>query len=713
MLYAHSGNDAGAWHALADHLSAVADLAAGFASWFGQAEVARWLGWWHDVGKASPAFQAYLRDPRPARRTDHSSAGMVQVAAVCLPLAMVPACHHGGLVDGKAFYDRLKLARRDPALKAALSQAVRDLCGGRDATDLTAVTALLSANDPSQSFRAAMLIRMLHSAVVDADCLDTERHFSPDQAGLRGGSPSMAELWDHLSADQQRLSAGAAPTLVNQCRAEVYDACLATAELPPGFFRLTVPTGGGKTRSAMAFALRHALRHGLRRVIVALPYTSIIEQTCDVYRGIYGREAVLEHHSAVTEQPEISEDDERRARLAADNWDVPLVVTTNVQLFESLFAAQNSRLRKLHNIAGAVLILDEVQTLPLGLLRPTLSVLRLLVEDYGCTVVLSSATQPASGQRDDLADGIADAREIVVDHARHFRQLARVSYEFPASTDSTLSWAQVAETACAEPQALVILNTIADAGAVFDLMPPDGRYHLSARMCGAHRRAVLAEVRRRLAAGEPCRLISTQVVEAGVDLDFPLVMRALAGLDRLAQAAGRCNREGRRETGRVVVFRPAEGGSPRGSYQTATDTASEMLAEGPLDLHDPDLFERYFRRPMSRNELDSKEIVDRVSQWRYRQASDEYRFIDELSCSAIVSYRPDQPRIDDLVAQLRHSATACGGLWRAVQPYLVSMRPQLLTSAEQLAEGLWLWRGRYDDERGVVLDGWQPGALVV
>lgn len=718
-MFAHSANASGRWQLLEDHLRQVGDFAAEFASAFGGADVARWLGWWHDVGKASEAFQRYLRDPSAAHGPDHSSAGAVHVAADCPPLAMVPAGHHVGLVDASELVGRLRAKRDDATVTAALELATRLLGSGCPAPDLTVVSRLLRSPEPEAKTRAALLVRMLHSAVVDADCLDTERHFAPDQSSLRGATDGLRALWDRLEADQARLSAGAPAALVNRCRREVYAACLAAAERAPGFFRLTVPTGGGKTRSSTAFALRHALAHGQRRVIVALPYTSIIEQTCDVYRGIFGDEAVLEHHSAVAAPTEDTDLAERRDRLAADNWDAPLIVTTNVQLFESLFAARNSRLRKLHNIACSVIILDEVQTLPIELLAPTLTALRLLVEDYGCTAVLSSATQPAFEQREGLPTGIVNAHEIVADHARHFRELARVAYEVPADAAETLSWDEVADAACSEPQALVVLNTIADALDVFDRMPSEGRFHLSASMCGAHRRAVLAEVRRRLAAGEPCRLVSTQVVEAGVDLDFPLVMRALAGLDRIAQAAGRCNREGRGGVGRVVVFRPSAGHLPPGTYRTAADTTETMLADGPLDLHDPVAFERFFRLLHSRKDLDEPGVGALISGWKFRSAAEKYRFIKEETHPVVVIYLPEAERVRELLYRVRTQRSVTRGMWRRLQPYVVSMRAEAVATAAgageavSLTDELFLWQGGYDGERGVVRANWAPCDLVV
>ncbi len=325
----------------------------------------------------------------------------------------------------------------------------------------------------------------------------------------------------------------------------------------------------------------HAIHHYLDQVIVAIPYTSIIEQTADVYRGIFGEEdgLVLEHHSAVVvDDQENSPVTAQQAwpRLASQNWDAPVVVTTTVQLFESLFANRPGRCRKLHNLARSVIVLDEVQTLPPDLLEPILDVLRQLVAHYGTTVVLSTATQPALDESPYL-HGLPNVQEIIPTPERYFQKMQRVHYEVPAASQRW-TWLEVAERLRSERQALAIVNTKGDAMALLDALGNQAALHLSTLMCGAHRRATLEEVRRRLKEGDPCLLVSTQVVEAGVDLDFPVVLRAVGPLDRIVQAAGRCNREGRLEAGQVIVFNPTEGGVPRGAYRAGYDLADACCA---------------------------------------------------------------------------------------------------------------------------------------
>jgi CRISPR-associated endonuclease/helicase Cas3 len=408
---------------------------------------------------------------------------------------------------------RIAEKRGDHSVRTALEIASRNLRHLRPDSPLQDKTPSFVLDGAAENHE--LFVRVLFSALVDADYLDTERHFAPERSVAREWKVDMEALWTRFLADQARLT-GVDPSPVNQIRHEIYEQCVRAAVQPPGVYSLTVPTGGGKTRSAMAFALLHAIRHAFDRIIVAIPYTSIIEQTADVYRGIFGDAPVLEHHSGI--DPERADDGARPdwARLASENWDAPIVVTTTVQVFESLFSDRPSRCRRLHNIARSVIILDEVQTLPPNLLAPILDVLKDLVAHYHVTVVLCTATQPALTESPFTPQlrGFQRVQEITADAARYFAQLRRVRYERPGEL---WSWSQVAAVMRQEPQALAVVNTKRDALALLDVLGDSGGLHLSTLLCGAHRRDVLRDVRGRLARGEPCRLVSTQVIEAGVD----------------------------------------------------------------------------------------------------------------------------------------------------------------------------------------------------
>ena len=437
---------------------------------------------------------------------------------------------------------------------------------------------------------------MLFSCLVDADFLDTER-FS---TGLERYPAKLDALLllERLQAHRSKFDSSGE---LNQLRNRVFEDCLAKAAEPAGFFSLTVPTGGGKTLSSMAFALEHARRHGMRRVIVVIPYLSIIEQNAAQYRKVFDPQnegIVIEHHSAVA-----AKDDEEQVRspeaLAAENWDAPVTVTTSVQFIESLFANRTSKCRKLHNIANSVVLLDEVQTLPSHLLNPLLHVLRDLKEHYGASFVFSTATQPAFSRSTSLSHGFDanEVREITSQPDELFQKLDRVVYDV-RTTES--DWSELAAEWASEPQALGVVNTRKHAAEWWERLrgqKSEGVLHLSSAMCAEHRAKVLAEAQRRLKNDRPCWLVATQVIEAGVDIDFPLVYRALGPLDSIVQAAGRCNREGGLpDRGRVVVFRPADAKLPGGVYRVATDIAARMLERLSTDdlSGEPDLFRGYF-----------------------------------------------------------------------------------------------------------------------
>jgi CRISPR-associated endonuclease/helicase Cas3 len=552
---------------------------------------------------------------------------------------------------------------------------------------------------------AEFFVRMLFSALVDADYLDTERHFQVDRSGLRERDGTLAELWEQFQHYHRTLHRR--DDEVSRVREEVYAACVEAAELPPGLFRLSVPTGGGKTLSVMAFALRHAMMHGLRRIIMAVPYTTITEQTAAIYREAFGASgAVLEHHSALEHRDIDGQTrDSLWGRLAAENWDAPIIVTTTVQLFESLMARSTSKCRRIHRIAGSVVVLDEVQALPPHLLAPIMDALRQLTANYGVSVVLCTATQPSLDEAPGFR-GLPGIREIAPDPPRLFRALQRVDYELP-ERGVPWTWTRAAQEMRTEEQALAITNTIRDALGLLDALNDPGAFHLSTLLCGAHRRKVLSEVRARLKRGEPCRLVSTQVVEAGVDLDFPLVLRAVGPLDRIVQAAGRCNREGLLAAGRVVLFRPAEGGLPTDSYRTATDLTALLLQDSDVDLHDPQTYARFFRRLYADLDLDEESIQELRGSFRYEEVDRRFRMIRDDTTSVVVGY--DQEAIR-LLERARSAQQLSRGLLRALQPYLVSLRSQQLANyerrglVEEVREGLKRWVGKYDDQRGLVAE---------
>lgn len=717
-LRAHTRAKDGKEDPLIDHLLDVAVMAKSFSEEFNSGQLAYWLGLLHDLGKINPGFQSYLRameEDRKHPKVPHAIWGASFIYYFLWgkkqndawkEFALPIYGHHAGLeAHGLASQNFSQFLKENPSTLKYMGSAWKDLQNR------------FIPEPPSfkikKETRQEMHIRMVFSSLVDADYLATEKHFDAGKSKVRGKWPQLSELWEPFRENQNELlrKACANPTAVNHVRREVYEACLEAAKMEPGIFRLTVPTGGGKTRSALAFALRHVIQNkdkGLRRIIVALPYTSIIDQTASEYREILEKEfeCVLEHHSQIEVPDEKEEQDPKylRYRLATENWDAPVIVTTTVQLFESLFSNKPGRTRKLHNIAKSVLILDEVQTIPPQLLKPTVDALRDLVDHYGVTLVLSTATQPALDNTLYLKPfQNIEVKEIVPDYPQHFAALQRVNYEF---RPDPLDWSELAEEINNLSQVMVVLNTRKDALVLIGAMGETPHiYHLSTLLCGRHRKDKLKEIRSRLDDDKPVRLISTQVVEAGVDLDFPVVYRALGPLDRVVQAAGRCNREGKSDKGQFVIFEPSEGRMPRGAYFAGFQKAKVMLDENDIKtLNEPQIFTEYFKRLYGDLDLDESKIQVHREALDYPKVARLYRLISDITLPVVV-------RHGDYEKQLKNwKIHPSRKTWRQLQPFIVNLfeyeaGPFIHDGImEDLGNGLYLWNGKYDEKTGAVAE---------
>ncbi|HIJ74918.1 MAG TPA: CRISPR-associated helicase Cas3' [Candidatus Hydrogenedentes bacterium] len=730
MLHSHSPNAQGQWRPLDAHLQNTAQDARTFGAAFNAGELAYCSGLWHDLGKLTPEFQAYLRDcaegvPTPRRqRGGHSSTGAVWALEHGGDfLAFVLAGHHAGLRDSVDLWNYLQKSKNDPEIKETLGRAVELELADSPANDLrTLLPSWLSQGTKHERKRKTELfVRMLFSALVDADRLDAESHTNPDAAALRHTPvPSIPELLNAFIENQDELIRSAENTAINQARREMYETCLKQAGAAPGIFRLAMPTGAGKTRAAIGFALKHAASHGLRRVIVAVPYTTITDQTAAEYRKIFGPEAVLEHHSAVR-HPEHDRSEEKvtQRELVAQNWDAPMIVTTTVQLFDSLFSNQPTKCRKLHNIAKSVIVLDEAQTLPLPLLEPILDVLQDLVDHYGVSVVLSTATQPALDESSRFLKGLRQVRDIIRQPRRYFDVLKRVRYEIP---DQPWSWERVAAEMNQLEQCLTVVNTKKDAAALYKALGDPDALHLSTLMCPAHRQEVLAMIKEHTRSGNqaPCRVVSTQLVEAGVDIDFPAVFRALGPLDSIVQAAGRCNREGLlKRPGRVVVFQPADGGLPLGAYRSATAEAEKILAKPNLDLDAPELFREYFSSLYQAADVRGKRIQELREAFKFETLAKEFHIIDDTTESVFVNYKDSHELLEQARAKVRATGYFSKKDWQRLQPFMVNLYRNKLNGYRQqgLAEpcddlGFDLWKGGYDDAIGLTAETLDPIDLI-
>jgi CRISPR-associated endonuclease/helicase Cas3 len=762
-------------HDLDEHLRAVGHLAASFAPG-PAAGVARLAGLWHDLGKRRPGFQSYIRQAgivdahieRVAEKSKtHSAAGALwalqhleqtqgqQGKVLARILQYVIAGHHAGLDNWEAG-DGMGLAAR--LMSDEAQRELSEALAGRGVDEILSASPLqidlagLGITDEHAKrtpARFALWVRMVFSALVDADFLDTEAYMDGQKAAVRGATFDLHSMRDAL--DKYLAAFGEPQTAVNRIRADVLAQCRLKSHYQPGVFSLTVPTGGGKTLSSLAFALNHAVTNNKRRIVYAIPYTSIIEQTADVFREVFrdwGDDAVVEHHSNAESS---AEEETTQSRLACENWDAPLIVTTNVQLFESLFSRKTSRCRKLHSLMNSVIVLDEAQLLPVEFLQPVVDVLRYLVQDFGVTVLLCTATQPTLNtppgfdpQRG-LKRGLGASIEIIDDIPALYRVLERVRVLLPPSLEHPRTWPELADEISAHAAALTIVSRRADAAALFRLIKgrtPDARcWHLSALMCAQHRSDTIAEIkdalkarRELLAAGRHAasvHVVSTQLVEAGVDLDFPVVYRALAGLDSIAQAAGRCNREGKLpELGAMHVFVPPTK-APPGLLTLARDTCKAVW-HGSLDdpLAEP-LIKQYFKRlyhdapstdiagicEMLKLQPDLKALSLPV---QFRSASDAFKLIDEKeSATVLVRYRSPKPSedVDALIAKLERDGPA-RPLMRKLQRYGVTIYQDQIRHLKadirevDLCPGLYVQRegrdGFYDPQMGARLDS-APG----
>ncbi len=690
-----------------EHLCGTASFAKDFARYFNGEEQAELAGMAHDIGKYSVAFQKRLHGA--STQVDHSTAG----AAECwlrkqLCAAFAVAGHHGGLPNGGSQTDGAEQTTLWGRIKRKSSGALEPYDPW--AQEIT----LPQANLPGflmkqDGLEWVFFTRMLYSCLVDADFLDTEA-FMDDQR-RETHEISMDMLWDRL---QNYLSSWFPPHgELNHQRCQILKRCIQEGEAqPPGLFSLTVPTGGGKTVASLAFALAHARKHGLRRIIYVIPYTSIIEQTAEVFRGILGEESVLEHHSNIFYQL----DDEAtphaiRLAKATENWDMPVVVTTAVQFFESLYACHSSQCRKLHNISGSVVIFDEAQMLPIPYLRPCVWAISQLVAHYGVSAVLCTATQPAleSVFREFLPQ--VPMQELCAPDTCRWEVFRRVTFQQAGS----LTWDELAAQLNTHSQVLCIVNTRKSAREVFDRLDETNRFHLSTLMCPSHRKMQLREIRRRLKEGLPCRVVSTSLIEAGVDVDFPSVFRELAGLDSILQAAGRCNREGKRSAAESVVylFEGEEKSPPLFSTAIAAGKAAisrhaDISSQGAIHDYFSDLLDL-----KGKTAQDKEQILPLMQSefFPFRTVAERFHLIDSPTRTVYIPWGEGA----ELVAQL----LADGGgrkLFRQLGQYGVSVYENHFASLASAGDLEVLENGTailhnlalYSDETGLSLEA-DPG----
>ncbi|MFB7716230.1 CRISPR-associated helicase Cas3' [Nocardia sp. NPDC056100] len=690
-LWAHSKNSAGVRDRLCDHLEGTASKAGDFAEVFGARAVAEYFGLVHDVGKGGCAWQDGLDRAemtggrvvdQHGRSVDHKLAGAWLAArrANLGYFALAVLGHHGGLGDQQALKQALRRAdgeARD-AVQEAISRVAAQLPAILRAPTSPLPDSMVNASDPCV---LELLLRLVYSTLVDADFLDTAGHFS---GVVPVSPPRLSGMVEMFERHRREYLAAVEVSKVDAIRDQVYRQAVAAAAQPRGIFPFPAPTGAGKTIAAAGFAVHHAAQHGLARVIFAVPFLSITEQNAKVYRKLFGAANVLEHHSGVDLDDLAPE--QRWHRLAAENWDAPVVVTTTVRLFESLFSRKPSAMRKLHRLAGAVIVLDEVQSLPDEMLLPILSALRHLSEHFGTTVLLASATQPEFFGLRVFRD--LKARPVIAEPQPLYDRLRRVRFEWRCDPKPT--FAEIARDVADEEQVLLIVNTTRDAAALHKAVVQARRrggpvIHLSTRMAGAHRRDALERVCDLLAADSPVVVVSTQLVEAGVDLDFPVVYRAFAPAEALLQAAGRCNRNGRLEEGRVVVFEPADGSTKAAKmvYGAALDTTRSFFGPG-RDPDRLDLLADYYSTRYAVKNIEQSSVGTRIQKHRaafdFIKVAELFTMIEDNTVPVLVPYGNESER-EDLRTRLVGPDPVEPWVYRRLQPYLAALPKRVAAKA--------------------------------
>ena len=714
MVISHVRTLDGAIQTNEEHQIGVATLAEMFASDFGMKEWGYAMGIIHDKGKEKKAFQQHIikesgLDPSISVDGDYSHAYVGALVAKQIFPNSYPLFDNALMGHHRGLYD-------DGDKKEVLEKPMPE------DVDVEGIHVQLVPPRIQEKKDIHHLVRMLYSCLVDADYLDTEAFMFPEQASLRGHHSSLNELEGRLDSYLSELKSHSSDSPVNKIRNEVQAWCIHDSKMPPGFYSLTVPTGGGKPLSSVLWALKHAISNGLKRIIIAIPYTSIITQTASVLRNIFGEENVLEHHSNVDRSTENDLEMTRRLKLASENWDYPIVVTTNVQLFESLFNNKPSGCRKLHNLAKSVLILDEVQALPVNYLRPIVDTLDTLKRLFGASILFTTASQPVLsgeilGSNPFLSfKGLPKVHEIIPKAAGLHDKLRRVDLEF---LGDRMSYDEVAEQFAQYSRVLCIVNTRKDAQEIYSRLPKDGIcLHLSRMMCPDHVQETINEVKEALASNSGIiRIVSTQLIEAGVDIDFPVVFRQEAGLDSILQAAGRCNREGRLNRGKTFVFgfnKPLPPG-----FITQTNNARKGIGM-EHDWFSPETIESYFLQLYSRvDDFDKAKVSTLLykGEMQFETASSEFHLIDDNTTSVIVNWKNSM----ELVERLKKEG-ASYPIMKSLSQYSVNVRNRDLKklneagAIEEIEDGIYVISDPsfYCKDMGLVTDNhWLEESLIV
>ncbi|MDD4834133.1 MAG: CRISPR-associated helicase Cas3' [Lutispora sp.] len=710
MKIAHKRENDSGIQSIKEHLEGTANRAKIFGESFNNGNYAYICGMMHDIGKYSEEFQNKIANDLNVK-VDHSTAGAIEINKKInifgKLLAYCIAGHHGGLPDGGSKSD----TAIEPTLNGRLKrekQLPDYLCYQNDINTDDFTPGELPNIEPLNKggFSLSFYIRMIYSCLVDSDFLDTEEFMNSgkvDRSANYNYELFNKKLNDYVGKfkDKERE--------INKKRAEIFNNCISKSKYKKGLYTLTVPTGGGKTVSSLAFAINHVLKHKMDRIIYVIPYTSIIEQTGKIFKDILGQENVLEHHSNF----DFKDDEDltlQKLKLSSENWDIPIVVTTNVQFFESLFSNKSSRCRKLHNITNSVIIFDEAQMIPTEFLTPCLMAIAELVMSYNSTCILCSATQPS------LKDRFPSNIEI-----NEICENTESLYEFFKRTEvinrGKMEASQIAEEMNSYDQALCIVNNKKHAMEIYSKLNGKGTFHLSTRMCPENRKIVINDIKQRLEDKLPCKVVSTQLIEAGVDVDFPLVYRSMAGLDSIVQAGGRCNREGKRDVGIIYIFEPESIFTKNmpSSIKRPIEVAKAVMQRF-TDILSPQAIQHYFEELYDfegEEGLDIKNIYKEMERgaegcnfnFNFKQVAEKFKLIDENTIPIIVEFDDNSK---ELVRKL-HYIDEYKSILRAIQPYVVNVyenefnKMQGANMIEVINEGIYVLKeiNKYKKDTGL------------
>ncbi len=697
---AHSENGNGEEQTIKQHSEGVADIMKSFALTDEYADIYAYCGLLHDVGKYSEGFQRYIR--AGGEKEPHAKWGAYMAKNDRLiNIAFSVFGHHMGLPNRDTMFETFIQCENEKGKWLEIQRSLRN--------DGMCIPPCDNApfNRIDGNTAKELFVRMLYSSLVDADSLDTERHFQEEQYNAR--PRLILDVDALLDALNYKLSSFSHNSPLNGLRTEVRLYAQSLAEEPQGCFSMTLPTGMGKTLCSLNWALHHAKVHSnIKRIVIVLPFLSIIDQTAKELKSIFkDHDVILEHHSNVIYEGKESEEEyycKDPKQLATENWDYPIVVTTTVQFFESLFSNQRSKCRKLHNLQDSIVIFDEIQTLPVHLAECTMKMLNDMLHLCRCSILFCTATQPNFQTRSDFK-GIDHIVPLVENPMAIFAATKRVEY-YPIADYEVQSIDSIAQKVCEEKESvLIVCNTKKKAKALFDSIKEKGNMqvlHLSTNMCQKHRMVVVDKVKGKLKNGEKLILCSTQLIEAGVDMDFPIVFRELAPLESIIQSAGRCNREGKLEKGKVFLFQLEEKGQPSAEYKTFTQFAQLCYHNNENRLTDADFYAEYYT-DIVKLYAPEDTITPKREKLMFQDVADIYHIIDSSATSLFV-YRYNEESLQ-LYKEITGKEYLSRKDYQQIAQYCVQVYNKFeRDNSDKIAEttnGVKIWSGAYSEEFGL------------